>query len=1017
MSSFILWFLSFQIIQHSFSFSLARGGSEIDKLSLLAFKAQISDPPTKLSSWNESVHFCQWSGVTCGRRHQRVIELDLHSSQLVGSLSPHIGNLSFLSLLRLENNSFTNTIPREIDRLVRLQTLILGNNSFTGEIPANISHCSNLLSLNLEGNNLTGNLPAGLGSLSKLQVFSFRKNNLGGKIPPSFENLSSIIEIDGTLNNLQGGIPSSIGKLKTLNFFSLGSNNLSGTIPASLYNISSLIHFSLPYNQFHGTLPPNIGLTLPNLQYLGIHDNRLSGQLPATLINATKFTEIYLSYNKFTGKVPTLAIMPNLRILSMEENGLGKGEDDDLSFLYTLSNSSKLEDLYIDNNNFGGVLPDIISNFSTKLKQMAFGSNQIRGTIPDGIGNLASLEALGLERNQLTGSIPNSIGKLQNLVELYLNENKLSGSIPSSLGNIISLLQINFNQNSLQGSIPASLGNCRNLLLLALSQNNLSGPIPKEVLSISSLSMHLVLSENQLSGSLPFEVGQLKHLGHMDFSKNRLSGEIPSSLGSCESLEHLSLDGNFFQGPISDSLRSLRALQDLNLSHNNLTGQIPKFLGDFKLLQSLDLSFNDLKGEVPMHGVFENTSAVSIAGNKNLCGGILQLNLPTCRSKSTKPKSSTKLALIVGIPCGFIGLIFITSFLFLCCLKKSLRKTKNELSCEMPFRTVAYKDLLQATNGFSSGNLVGAGSFGSVYKGVLAFDGVIVAVKVFNLLREGASKSFMRECAALLNIRHRNLVKVLYAYAGVDLQGDDFKALVYEFKINGSLEEWLHPNQTLDQEVDGPRNLNLIQRLNIAIDVANALDYLHNQCKMPIVHCDLKPSNVLLDGDMTAHVGDFGLLKFLSEASCQSSSSQTSSVGLKGTVGYAAPEYGIGSEVSTFGDVHSYGILLLEMITGKRPTDSMFRDGIELHSYVKMALPDRVVDVADPKLLTEVDQGRGTDQIVECLISISKIGVFCSEKFPKERMDISNVVAELNRAKANFLGRRGLLSCQKVLAL
>ncbi|XP_034914044.1 LRR receptor-like serine/threonine-protein kinase EFR [Populus alba] len=1002
MSSFILWFLSFQIIQHSFSFSLARGGSEIDKLSLLAFKAQISHPPTKLSSWNESLHFCQWSGVTCGRRHQRVIELDLHSSQLVGSLSPSIGNLSFLRLLSLENNGFTNTIPQELGRLVRLQTLLLENNSFSGEIPANISHCSNLLNLNLEGNNLTGNLPAGLGSLSKLQVFNFRKNNLAGKIPPSFENLSSIIEIDGSLNNLQGGIPSSIGKLKTLKFFSLGLNNLSGTIPLSLYNISSLLHLSLAHNQFHGTLPPYIGLTLPNLEFLGIHDNQLRGLIPATLLNTSKFTGIYLSYNEFTGKVPTLASMPNLRVFSIQKSGLGNDEDDDLSFLYTLSNSSKLEVLAIDRNNFGGVLPDIISNFSTKLKTMTFGSNQIQGSIPDGIGNLISLNTLGLERNHLTGSIPNSIGKLQNLVEFFLSENKLSGSIPSCLGNITSLMKINFRQNSLQGSIPPSLGNCSNLLLLGLSQNHLSGPIPKEVLSISSLSMRLGLSENQLSGSLPSEVGKLKHLGYMDISKNRLSGEIPSSLGSCESLEHLSLDGNFFQGPISESLRSLRALQDLNLSHNNLTGQIPKFLGDFKLLQSLDLSFNDLEGEVPMHGVFENASSVSIAGNKNLCGGILQLNLPTCRSKSTKPKSSTKLALIVAIPCGFIGLIFIASFLFLCCLKKSSRKTKNEFSCEMPFRTVAYKDLLQATNGFSSGNLVGAGSFGSVYKGVLAFDGVIVAVKVFNLLREGASKSFMRECAALLNIRHRNLVKVLFACAGVDVQGNDFKALVYEFMINGSLEEWLHPIHTLDLEVHQPKNLNLIQRLNIAIDVANALDYLHKQCQMPIVHCDLKPSNVLLDGDMTAHVGDFGLLKFLSEASCQSSSSQTSSVGLKGTVGYAAPEYGIGSGVSTFGDVHSYGILLLEMITGKRPTDSMFKDGLELHSYVKMALPDRVVDVADPKLLTEVHQGKGTDQIVECLISISKIGVFCSEKFPKERMDISNVVAELNRTKSQF---------------
>ena len=755
------------------------------------------------------------------------------------------------------------------------------------------------MNLNFEGNNLSGNLPPGLGLLSKLQVFIFRNNNLDGKIPLSFENLSSIVKIVGTKNNLQGGVPIIIGKLKRLNFFALGSNHLSGTISPSLYNLSSLIRFSLPYNQFHGTLPPNIGLTLPNIEFLAVHGNQLSGLIPQTLLNASKITHIYLSSNKFTGNVPTLANMADLRVLSVQENDLGNDEDDDLSFLYTLSNSSKLESLAINDNNFGGVLPDIITNFSTKLKEMTFGSNLTRGSIPDGIGYLISLEALGFEANQLTGSVPNSIGKLQNLGDLFLNENKLSGSIPSSLGNITSLMQIDFDQNNLQGSIPPSLGNCRNLVLLALSQNNLSGPIPKEVISISSLKTYLVLSENQLTGSLPSEVGKLANLGYLAISKNRLSGEIPASLGSCMRLEHLYLDGNFFQGLISESLSSLRALQDLNLSYNNLTGQIPKFLGDLMLLKSLDLSFNDLEGEVPVHGVFQNASAVSVSGNKNLCGGILELNLSTCTSKS-KPKSSTKLILGVTISFGFIGLILMTSFLFLCRLKETKNELTSNLSCEAPFRRVAYEDLRQASNGFSFDNLIGSGSSGSVYKGVLALDGVVVAVKVFNLRRKGAAKSFMTECATLLSMRHRNLVKVFSAFAGVDFQGNDFKAIVYELMINGSLEEWLHPIHTSDHEVPEPRTLNLIQRLNIAVDVASALDYLHNDCEMQIVHCDLKPSNVLLDGDLTAHVGDFGLLKFLSEPSSQSSLSQKSSVGLKGTIGYAAP-----GTIKIWKDIHS----------------------------------------------------------------------------------------------------------------
>lgn len=192
---------------------------------------------------------------------------------------------------------------------------------------------------------------------------------------------------------------------------------------------------------------------------------------------------------------------------------------------------------------------------------------------------------------------------------------------------------------------------------------------------------------------------------------------------------------------------------------------------------------------------------------------------------------------------------------------------------------------MKSTNGFSMENLIGSGSFGSVYKG-LSGDGKVVAVKVLNLQQEGASKSFIDECKALTTIRHRNLLKVITLCSSADLEGNDFKALVFKFMCNGSLDQWLHP--TDDDKQPQAKSFSIVQRLNIAIDVASALNYLHYHCQTPIVHCDLKPSNVLLDEDMTAHVGDFGLAKFLLEAS-SSAIPSSMSVGLKGSIGYIPP--------------------------------------------------------------------------------------------------------------------------------
>ena len=207
----------------------------------------------------------------------------------------------------------------------------------------------------------------------------------------------------------------------------------------------------------------------------------------------------------------------------------------------------------------------------------------------------------------------------------------------------------------------------------------------------------------------------------------------------------------------------------------------------------------------------------------------------------------------------------VLSCLFLCFIGKKNRGTKGKYSY---FLKVSYNTLFEATDRFSSANLIGAGTFGSVYKVILdtpPHRPQVVAVKVFDMLHPEALKSFNAECEALRNIRHRNILKIITTCSSIDFRGNDFKALVYEFMENGSLEEWLHPPTRTRKVRNVTKNLSFVERLNIAIDVACALDYLHNHCDTPILHCDLKPSNILLDNELTGRVSDFGLARCLSK--------------------------------------------------------------------------------------------------------------------------------------------------------
>ncbi|XP_062076807.1 probable LRR receptor-like serine/threonine-protein kinase At3g47570 [Humulus lupulus] len=989
--------------------------SETDKIALLEIKSQITEDPLQVtSSWNESLHFCQWRGVTCDPNHRkRVTELSLRSLSLKGFLSPSIGNLSFIRSIDLFNNSFQGEIPYQIGRLFRLQQIVLEKNLLGGQIPTSLSNCSHLRVLNLGFNQFSGNIPSEIGSLSNLVQLTLVANKLEGSIPLNLGNLSSLQELNISANNLDGNIPASLGHLKSLIHLGISKNKLSGMVPQSIYNLSYLESFIVSENQLHGFFPHNIGSTLPNIRIFRIWGNQFSGRIPISFSNFSNLEEFDITSNNFVGGLPAIfGDFKKLMWVDITLTSLGSGKADDLDFLTSFTNCTNLIYLQLQENNFGGVLPNSIGNLSATLEFFSVGGNQISGNIPPSVGNLVGLKGLGLYENRLTGAIPTTIGKLYNLVRLYLGSNELSGEIPSSFGNLTVLNNLALNYNNLQGNIPSNLGNCRSLQLLFLHNNFLNGSIPPNVIGLSSLSLSLVLSRNRLTGTLPPEVGKLKNLIELELSHNELSGNIPKNLGDCVSLQWLRMDHNKFEGTI-DSLSSLKVIEEIDLSNNNLSGKIPKEFTKLVFLSMLNLSYNDLEGQVPIGGIFNVSMNISLVGNDKLCGGIAELSLPPCSKMTSKKRNKLYLArkLIISIICGIFGLCLVSYLLIRCWFRRHKKESSESSWNDVPFLNISYGELLKATNGFSLENLIGTGSFSSVFKGILEQDQLCVAVKVFNLQKRGASKSFMAECETLKSIRHRNLVKIISACSSVDYQGNDFKALIYEFMSNGSLEDWLYPKPQIGEYQ--MKILTFSQRLNMIVDVALALDYLHNQGEMPIVHCDLKPSNILLDQDMTVHVADFGLSRIMEDGDTQTSQPNSSSVAIRGTIGYAAPEYAMGRKVSTEGDVYSFGILLLEIFTGKRPTDDHFEDGLSLNQLVKRALHRNLVrDIVDQSLMMELGQEeeeasssntsmeKSRRKIYECVVSILAIGINCSEESLRERMKISDVLKKLQGIKS-----------------
>ncbi|KAJ4781971.1 Leucine-rich receptor-like protein kinase family protein [Rhynchospora pubera] len=1009
----LLYFSSFPLLAAKLTFT-----SKTDLAALLSFKSQISsDPFGVLSSWNESIHHCEWPGVLCGRHHpDRVTALVLNSKQLTGCISPSLSNLTFLQRIDLSDNQFDGSMPAELGKLARLRSINVSMNSLEGVIPSTLGNCSNLEIIQVHNNKLRGNIPSNLAQCRKLKKIYLGNNFLTGGIPPTLGNLTNLIELRVWQNRLSGFIPATIGKLQMLQWFDIFSNFILGEIPHSLYNISTMVAFDLGSNQLEGTLPFDMCSAFSNLERLHLYNNQFKGQIPPSISNCSALKQIELDTNNFSGIIPfTIGFLENLQFLAIGSgNKLEAKSPSDWMFLDALGNCTYLQGLYLNHNQLQGVLPKSIANLSESLKGLRLSGNPISGRIPPNLGKLTNLETLRLDNMLLDGTIPEEIGNLFQLKLLTLSGNMISGRVPVTFSNLTLVEQLSLSNNALEGSIPQELSNMQALQMLFLSNNKFTGKIPKEIMNLPLL-IYLDLSNNYLTDILPPEIGILNNVQSIWLSNNKLSGEIPNKIDGCQILQTLYLDGNMFQGVIPSTMGNMRGLQDLDLSKNFFSGQVPEFMGKLNLLH-LNISFNNFEGELPKEGVFINISGIDIRGNSKLCGGVAEFHLTQCMSISKVPKrrhhSLVKLIVIVCFvifPIGLtIGLYFLVTFYS---RKRHIRVLNPKLMhtdrpSKIEFMQVSYHDLVRATNNFSLENLVGRGTFGSVYKADMSFEHVTtVAVKVLNLEKNGASRSFLSECEALRNVRHRNLIKVLSSCSSIDQHGNDFKALVFEFMSNGNLAAWLHPNAEsfIDLSI---RTLNLVQRLSIAIDVATALEYLHYNGPNPIVHCDIKPSNVLLDDTMTAHLGDFGLARFLVPNDTVPSQSLTSTCGIRGSIGYIPPEYGMGGRPSMEGDVYSYGILLLEMFTGVSPTDEKLRDGVSLLEHIKMAFPESVLNIVDTRMFSGPYVEANTyasENVFNCLFSVIQCGLLCSNQLPKERITIRDAAKQLNTARKKLL--------------
>ncbi|KAL8122769.1 tyrosine-sulfated glycopeptide receptor 1 [Apium graveolens] len=1017
--------------------------NKVDQSSLLVFSQAISFFNWSTSSTQDC---CVWEGITCDH-NGRVTRLLLPSNHLRGIIHPSIANLTSLVHLNLSNNFLSGPLPPTFfTSLTQIQVIDLSSNRLFGQLPVPGGLPVTVKTLDLSNNHFNGTVPSSfLSQALQLETFNVSNNIFAGSIPSSICTYSpSLSRLDFSYNDFHGEIPM-LGDCPKLEALRAGFNNLSGQLPRVIYSALTLREIFLAGNKLSGSIEEGI-TKLSNLRILSLYANQLTGIIPRNIGNLSSLEQLHLHINTLNGTLPSsLMNCTSLRMLTLRVNFL-TGDLSSLDFSKLL----QLSIIDLGNNNLSGNLPPSLY-MCKSLIAIRLGVNRIQGQISPEIRTLPSLTFLSISNNSLTNitgaikilmgcknlriiifsmnffkeAIPEAVETIdsdgfQNLQVLSMGGCNFTGSIPKWLGNLRKLQVLDLSYNRIKGSVPGWFANMSYLFYLDLSDNLLSGDFPKQLIQLPALTSRE--GADQLDGSnleLPIYVAadnqynQLASLPPAIYLKNNsFSGNIPIEIGQLKYIQVLDLSCNKFSGTIPNQLSNLTKLEKLDLSGNNLTGEIPASLRQLNFLSSFSVANNSLHGPVPTGGQFDTFTNSSYEGNIGLCGPMTPRNCtssskPTHSSVHRRPNKKLIVGLILGI-CFGIGITLTVIALWILSKRKVLPRSEPDkidmdtvsfnshsvictefgkdtsLVILFPNITNEIKDLtiseiLKATDNFSQANIVGCGGFGLVYKATLV-NGTNLAVKKLSGDMGLMEREFKAEVEALSTAQHKNLVS---------LQGycvhEGFRLLIYSYMKNGSLDYWLH------EKTDGASQLDWPTRLQIARGASCGLAYMHLICEPHIVHRDIKSSNILLDDKFEAHVADFGLSRLILPYHTHVTTE------LVGTLGYIPPEYGQAWIATLRGDMYSFGVVMLELLTGKRPVE-IFKPKMsrELVVWVQqLRSEDKQEEIFDPVLR---DKG-----FEEEMLQVLDMACMCVNRNPFKRPTIREVVDCLKNVGSNSL--------------